>query len=83
MIPYWNNQAGNRFAIVLKGYFSDEDSAQQQFSRMPTELTSQGRVLSHWENDTVFFANPFSGRRAEPGSIVKSGAEKSSSPAVY
>ena len=83
MIPYWNTQAGNRFAIILKGHFSNEDSARQQLSRLPAELASQGRILSHWENDTVFFANPFSGRRAELGSIVKSGAEKSPSPTVY
>ena len=83
MIPYWNNQDGNRFAIVLKGHFSDEDSARQQLNRMPAGLTSQGRVLSHWENDTVFFANPFSGRRAELGSIIKSGREEGSTPTIY
>jgi general secretion pathway protein A len=83
MIPYWNNQDGNRFAIVLKGHFSDEDSARQQLNRMPAELTSQGRVLSYWDNDTVFFANPFSGRRAELSSILKSGTEESSTPTVY
>jgi len=83
MIPYWNNQAGNRFAIILKGHFADEDSARQQLSRMPAALTSQGRVLSRWENDTVFFANPFRGRRAEPSSIVTGEAEESSAPSVY
>jgi general secretion pathway protein A len=83
MIPYWNNQAGNRFAIILKGHYSDEDSARQQFNRMPVELTLQGRVLSHWDNDTVFFANPFSSRRAKLSSIVKSGAEEASTPTVY
>ena len=83
MIPYWNNQAGNRFAIILKGHFADEDSARQQLSRMPAALTSQGRVLSRWENDTVFFANPFSGRRAELSSIVTGEAEESSAPSLY
>ena len=83
MIPYWNNEAGNRFAIILKGHFADEDSARQQFSRMPMALTSQGRVLSRWEDDTVFFANPFRGRRAEPGSIVTSETEEESAPTVY
>jgi general secretion pathway protein A len=83
MIPYWHNQAGNRFAIILKAHFSDEDSARQQLSRIPAELASQGRVLSHWENDTVFFANPFSGRRAELSSIFKSGSEQEAAPSVY
>ena len=83
MIPYWNNQEGNRFAIMLKAHFSDEDSARQQLSHLPAELISQGRVLSRWGNNTVFFANPFSGRRAELSSILKSGAEKGAAPSVY
>ena len=83
MIPYWNNQAGNRFAIILKAHFSDEDSARQQLNRMPAALTSQGRILSRWEADTVFFANPFSGRRAELSSMLKTGGEIVSAPSVY
>jgi hypothetical protein len=83
MIPYWNNQAGNRFAIILKAHFSDEDSARQQLRRLPEELTSQGRVLSRWENDTVFFANPFSGSNTQLSSMLKSEREKSVAPSVY
>ena len=83
MIPYWNNQAGNRFAIILKAHFSDEDSARQQLRRLPVELTSQGRVLSGWESDTVFFANPFSGRKTELSSRLKSGEEEGLVPPVY
>jgi hypothetical protein len=83
MIPYWNNQEGNRFAIILKAHFSDEDSARQQLSHLPAELISQGRVLSRWGNNTVFFANPFSCRRAELSSILKSGTEEGAAPSVY
>jgi general secretion pathway protein A len=83
LIPYWNSQTGNRFAIILKEHFSDQDSARQQLSRMPAGLTSQGRVLSRWEKDTVFFANPFSGRKNTLSSILKSGTEESATPSVY
>ena len=83
MIPYWNSQAGNRFAIILKVHFSDEDSALQQLSRLPVELTSQSRVLSGWETDTVFFANPFSGRKAELRPVFKSRIEEAAVPSVY
>ena len=83
MIPYWNNQEGNRFAIILKAHFSDEDSARQQLNHLPAELITQGRVLSRWENNTVFFANPFSGGGAELSSILKSGTEKGAAPSVY
>ena len=83
MIPYWNNQEGNRFAIILKAHFSDEDSARQQLNQLPAELITQGRVLSRWENNTVFFANPFSGRSAELRSILKSSTEEGAAPSVY
>ena len=83
MIPYWNNQAGNRFAIILNTQFADEDSARQQLGRLPVELTSQGRILSGWETDTVFFANPFTGRRTELSSKLKSGMEEGVVPSVY
>jgi hypothetical protein len=83
MIPYWNNQEGNQFAIILRAHFSDEDSARQQLNQLPAELITQGRVLSRWENSTVFFANPFSGRRAELSSILKSGTEEGAAPSVY
>jgi general secretion pathway protein A len=83
MIPYWNNQTGSRFAIILKTSFADEDSARQQLRRLPTELKSQGRVLSQWGNDTVFFANPFSGRSSQLSSRLKSENEKGTVPSVY
>jgi general secretion pathway protein A len=76
MIPYWNNQAGSRFAIILKTHFSDEDSARQKLRRLPAELTSQGSVLSTWENGTVFFANPYSGSSTQLSSGLKSDNEK-------
>jgi hypothetical protein len=83
MIPYWNNQTGSRFAIILKTRFADGDSARQQLRRLPAELKSQGRVLSQWGNDTVFFANPFSGSSSQLGPISKSGSEKGVVPSVY
>ncbi|MGW8303511.1 MAG: LysM peptidoglycan-binding domain-containing protein, partial [Desulfobacterales bacterium] len=83
MIPYWNSQEGNRFAIILKAHFSDEDSARQQLSQLPTELISQGRILSRWEKNTVFFANPFSGRSAQLGPILKGGSETDAAPSMY
>jgi general secretion pathway protein A len=85
MIPHWNNRTGNRFAIILKTHFFDEESARQQLRRLPADLKSQGRVFSHWENGTVFFANPFSGSSAKLSSRLKSENENKGavSPSVY
>ena len=59
MIPYWNRQSGTRFAIILKGYHADVDSALAQLKRLPPELAPERKVLSSWNNDTVFFADPY------------------------
>ena len=83
MIPYWNSKDGNRFAIILKEQFPDEDSARLQLNRMPQSLTSASRVLSRWEKDTVFFANPFSSRKNELSYLLKSGAEGGNIRPVY
>jgi len=83
MIPYWNSKDGNRFAIILKEQFPDEDSARLQLNRMPQSLTSASRVLSRWEKDTVFFANPFSSRKNEFSYLLKSGTEGGNIRPVY
>ncbi len=59
MIPYWNQQSGTRFAIILKGYHADADSALKQLKRVPAEFAPERKVLSSWNKDTVFFANPY------------------------
>ena len=75
LIPYWTRQSGTRFAVVLKEYFYDEAAAQQRLRDMPPELSSQSRVSSPWDENTVYYANPFSGRKKE----FKSKTEKSGS----
>ncbi len=59
MIPYWNQQSGTRFAIILKGYHADSDSALKQLKSVPAEFAPERKVLSSWNKDTVFFANPY------------------------
>ena len=75
LIPYWTSQSGIRFAVVLKEYFYDEASAHQHLSNMPSELSSEGTVSSPWDENTVFFANPFSGRKKVFKSELKSSSD--------
>lgn len=60
MIPYWNRHSGMRFAILLKGYHTNAVSALEQLKRVPADLAPERKVLSSWNKDTVFFANPYS-----------------------
>ena len=63
LIPYWNPAAGARFAVVLGKLFKDEKSARTRQEQLPMELSSGSTILSRWDNETVFFANPY----FEPG----------------
>ncbi len=63
LIPYWTSQSGIRFAVVLKEYFYDKESAHQRLRDMPPDLSSKGTVSALWDENTVYFANPFSGRK--------------------
>ena len=59
LIPYWTSQSGMRFAVVLKEYFFDQESAEQRLKDMPTDIASQAQVLSMWDENTVYFADPY------------------------
>jgi general secretion pathway protein A len=63
LIPYWTRQSGTRFAVVLKAYFYDEQAALQHVKDLPPGLSSQATVSALWDENTVYFANPFSGRK--------------------
>ena len=76
LIPYWTRQSGTRFAVVLKAYFYDESAAHQHLKDMPPGLSSQATVSSLWDENTVYFANPFSGRKKEFKSKLKSSGDK-------
>ena len=63
LIPYRVSPSGIRFAIVLKEYFYDPESAQQRLNDMPADLSSQAQVLSMWDENTVYFADPYAVRK--------------------
>jgi hypothetical protein len=42
---------------------------------MPSDLSSEGKVSSLWDENTVFFANPFSGRKKVFKSELKSSSD--------
>jgi general secretion pathway protein A len=59
LIPYWTGAAGTKFALVLKEYFSSEIAAGNQLNQLPPALSAEGKIISWWNEDTVFFADPF------------------------
>jgi len=59
LIPYWNPAAGTKFAVVVGKLFEDEKSARTQQEQLPTELSSGSTILSRWDKEFVFFADPY------------------------
>lgn len=63
LVPYWNNREGLKFAVLLKDYFVDETFARNKLFNLPAMPAAKGKILSSWDEDTVFFADPKMGRR--------------------
>jgi len=61
LISFWEPQAGNRFAVVIKKLFRDEQTARNELARMPAELSFNGTVATLWNENTVYFADPYFG----------------------
>ena len=59
LIPYWNSEKGMKFAVILKKYFLDENEALLHLKKLPLSISSQGKIISSWDVDSVFFADPF------------------------
>jgi general secretion pathway protein A len=59
LIPYWTNQTGTKFALILKRFFSTKTAARSQLDQLPADLSSKGKIISLWNENTVFFADPF------------------------
>jgi general secretion pathway protein A len=63
LIPYWTGRSGIRFAVVLNAYFYDEESAHRYLNQLPLQLMSDGKVSSPWDENTIYFADPFAGAK--------------------
>ena len=59
MIPYWNPLNGFRFALVLDELFEDELGARRRLLRLPGELADRSTILTRWDQQAVYFANPY------------------------
>jgi general secretion pathway protein A len=56
MLPYWNDEEGLRFSVVLKRSFAEEHAARQKLIELPPDVAAQGNIIGGWKAGTVFFA---------------------------
>lgn len=59
LIPFWRPGGGTRFAVVLKQFFTNPETAQLQLNLLPPEYQPAGRLVSSWGEGTVLFADPY------------------------
>ncbi|MCK4829181.1 hypothetical protein KA005_76365, partial [bacterium] len=57
MLPYWNSRDGLRFAIIIKAFFTDKESAEISLKKLPAMISSGAKIVTKLDDDTVFFSN--------------------------
>lgn len=58
LIPYWKNKELS-FAILMREHFSDETAAAKRLKALPPAMAAGATILSSWDPETVFFADPY------------------------
>lgn len=59
LIPYWNEEKGLKFSVVLNEYFFDELSAKEKIAALPEDIAKKAGVIKSWGQGTRFYADPF------------------------
>ena len=59
LIPYWTSEAGTKFALVLKGLYATPNAADRRLRQLPPNVSSAGKIISLWNEEAVYFADPF------------------------
>ncbi|MGD2271794.1 MAG: hypothetical protein PVI06_15435, partial [Desulfobacterales bacterium] len=65
LVPYWNQRNGMKFALLHKKFYYNKSNALKKLQTIKAPYSSQVRLLASWDPDTVFFADPFFGRRLD------------------
>jgi general secretion pathway protein A len=63
LIPHWNPTNGTQFSVVLNKLYSTEQTARDELELMPARLVSNAEVVSSWDTRSVYFADPYFGRK--------------------
>jgi general secretion pathway protein A len=63
IIAYWTPQNGIQFDLLLNRFFFDPLAARITLEHLPAALSKEGRIVSIWSPETVFYTDPFFGHR--------------------
>ena len=56
IVSWWTGGGGLRFALCLRQSFTEDKSALQAVDTLPERLSKNAKILSRWEEGTVFFS---------------------------
>lgn len=59
LIAYWQPGPGTRFAVVLRQFFANPQTAEMQLRLLPVGLGATSGIVSAWGEDAVFFSDPY------------------------
>lgn len=57
ILPYRNSREGRKFAILLRNYFTNEESAKGSLDMLPALVSTKAKIVTGWDEDTLFFSN--------------------------
>ena len=63
LVPYWTAESGTHFSVVLNKFFKDRQTALNELAFMPAGLSASSEVVSLWDIKSVYFADPYFGRK--------------------
>lgn len=63
VISHWHPDDGLQFSVVLWGVFLDKAAAGNHFQNLAGAAGALGGILSAWRNETVFFTDPYLGKK--------------------
>jgi general secretion pathway protein A len=55
-LTYWNKKEGMTYSIVLDRCFNNNETALKEIKKLPVAIAANTKVLSHWDEGTIFFS---------------------------
>jgi len=63
IVSYWTPQNGIQFDLLLNRFFFDPLAARITLEHLPPALSKEGRIVSIWSPEAVFYRDPFFGHQ--------------------
>lgn len=69
IVPYWNEFEGLRFIVMLRGIWSDRESAKKHINKLPKPAAEKFQAMNVWDDETIFYADPFQDANLDAGEL--------------